>query len=284
MSAPLGIIAGLGDLPVSLAEAARADGRPVYILRLDGFVEPRLAEYPGETVGLGEPGRAVRLLKAAGCEELVFAGIVRRPEFGKLRPDWSGARLLPKVLKAARKGDDALLRVILTYFEQQGLRIVGAHDIQKSLLAPHGVIAGPAPADNARADMEAAMFIAGEMGRLDIGQGAVVCDGLVLAVEAQEGTDAMLARCARLDPALRGTARKRRGVLAKRSKPIQERKVDLPTIGPATLRGADAAGLSGIVVEAGGVLVLDREELVMEAEARGMFLFGMPAPDEGEPG
>ena len=122
------------------------------------------------------------------------------------------------MLRAARKGDDALLRVILAYFEQQGLRIVGAHEVQKNLLAPHGLIAGPAPpADTARTDIETALVIAREIGRLDIGQGAVVCDGLVLAVEAQEGTDAMLERC-RLDEALRGAPGARRGVLAKVSK------------------------------------------------------------------
>lgn len=278
MSAPLGIISGLGDLPVSLAEGARRSGRDVYILRLAGFVEPRLAEYPGEVVGLGEPGRAAKLLKAAGCEELVFAGIVRRPEFRKLRLDWSGARLLPKVLKAARHGDDALLRVILEYFEGQGLRIVGAHEVQGSLLAEDGLLAGPEPDEKVRGDIETAVRIAREMGRLDIGQGAIVCDGLVLAVEAQEGTDAMLARCAGLDPALRGSARTRRGVLAKCPKPIQERKIDLPTIGLKTLKGADAAGLAGIVVEAGGALILDRDALFEEAEARGLFILGVRGP------
>ena len=284
MSAPLGIVAGLGELPVRLAAAATADGREVYILRLNGFVEPRLDRYRGETVGLGEPGRAVKLLKAAGCEELVFAGIVRRPEFGKLRLDWSGARLLPDVLRAARKGDDALLRVILSYFEAQGLRIVGAHEVQKNLLAPEGLIAGPAPDTAARDDIETALVTAREIGRLDIGQGAVVCNGLVLAVEAQEGTDAMLERCRQLDEALRGAPGARRGVLAKCPKPIQSRNVDLPTIGMTTLLGADAAGLAGIVVEAGGALVLDRDQLVGEAEARGVFILGVAAPPGGEAG
>ncbi len=282
MSKPLGIISGLGDLPVSLAEATRSSGREVYVLRLDGFVEPRLVEYPGEVVGLGEPGRAARLLKSAGCEELVFAGIVRRPEFRKLGLDWSGARLLPKVIKAARRGDDALLRVILEYFEAQGLKIIGAHEVQASLLAQKGLIAGPAPDEKVQADIRAALHIAREIGRLDIGQGAVVCDGLVLAVEAQEGTDAMLARCARLEPALRGTVKARRGVLAKCPKPIQERKVDLPTIGLKTLNGADAAGLAGIVVEAGGALVLERDALAQEAEARGVFVLGVERPEGPE--
>lgn len=282
MSSPLGIISGLGDLPVSLAEATRRAGRDVYIVRLDGFVEPRLAEYPGDVVGLGEPGRAARLLKAAGCEELVFAGIVKRPEFRKLGLDWSGARLLPKVIRAARRGDDALLRVILDYFEAQGLKIVGAHEVEASLLAESGLIAGPSPARNTQSDIETALRIAREMGRLDIGQGAVVCDGLVLAVEAQEGTDAMLARCADLDPALRGSEKARRGVLAKCPKPIQERKVDLPTIGPETLKRADAAGLAGIVVEAGGALVLDRDTLVREADLRGVFILGVERPEGPE--
>ncbi len=284
MAGTLGIIAGLGSLPVQLAESACAQGRDVFILRLEGFAEPRLAGWPGETVGLGQVGHSVRLMKSAGCKQLVFAGIVGRPDFSKLKLDMAGVRLLPKVLQAARKGDDALLRTLLDYYRSQGFQIVGAHDVQAGLLASEGVMAGPVPGAAHMADIDIALRVAREVGRLDIGQGAVVCDGLVLAVEAQEGTDAMLRRCGQLSAHLRGTPRQRKGVLAKVPKPIQDRNIDLPTIGLSTLELADAAGLAGIALEAGGALILDRAGVLEDAERRGLFVFGaapVPGTDGG---
>lgn len=279
MSGPLGIIAGLGELPVSLAQAARARGQGVYVIRLKGFVEPKLARFPGATVGLGEVGRTIRLLKGAGCEDVVFAGIVRRPDFSSLKLDWRGARLLPKVIGAAREGDDALLRVMIAEFEAEGFRILGADDVHDGLLAPQGLICGEAPGEAALADIARGLEVARALGRLDIGQGCVVCDGLVLAVEAQEGTDRMLKRCAQLDPSLRGEPGRPRGVLVKAPKPIQDRKIDLPTIGVATVEGVARAGLAGIAVEAGGALVLDREAMALACTRDGLFVWGAaPAP------
>jgi len=132
------------------------------------------------------------------------------------------------------------------------------------------------------ADIEVAARVAAATGALDIGQGCVVCDGLVLAVEAQEGTDAMLRRCASLPEAIRGTPQRRRGVLLKRPKPLQERRIDLPTTGVSTVELAAAAGLAGIAIEAGGALMLNRPGMISAAEAQGLFLFGF-APQTGLP-
>ncbi len=280
-TAPLGIIAGLGELPVAIAEQRTGAGRPVFVLRVAGFEEPRLAAYPGAVVGFGEVGRQLALLKAAGCEEIVFAGIVKRPDFSALKLDFRGARLLPKVLMAARRGDDALLRVMLDLFEQEGFKVVGAETVNRDLAPETGRLAGPEPDAATRADALRALEVAREIGRLDIGQGCVVCDGLVLAVEAQEGTDAMLARVAGLPATLRGTAGARRGVLAKAPKPIQERRIDLPTIGPPTVEAAAAAGLAGIVLEAGGALILSRDEVVARAGALGLFILIEPPGPKG---
>ncbi|MDX1291777.1 MAG: DUF1009 domain-containing protein, partial [Hyphomonas sp.] len=109
--APLGIIAGLGDLPVAIAENATETGQGAYVLRLKGFDNPTLAQFPGDLVGIGEVGGILKRLKSAGCVDVVFAGIVKRPDFGNLKLDVKGVSLLPKVLSAAKKGDDALLRV-----------------------------------------------------------------------------------------------------------------------------------------------------------------------------
>ncbi len=274
MTAPLGLIAGLGDLPVAIAENAVATGQGVHVLRLKGFEEPRLAGYPGSVVGLGEVGAVISRLQEAGCKDLVFAGNVSRPNFSDLKLDLKGAALLPKVLSEARRGDDALLRVLVNEFERNGFNVIGSEQAHASLLAPTGLIAGPAPTKSLLTDLEVAARVASASGALDIGQACVVCDGLVLAVEAQEGTDEMLRRCAALPETIRGREGARRGVLVKRPKPVQERRIDLPTTGVSTVELAAAAGLAGIGVEAGGALMLNRPAMESRAVSLGLFLYG----------
>lgn len=281
MQTPLGLIAGLGDLPVAIAENAVATGRGVHVLRISGFEEPKLQSYPGSVVGLGQIGGAIEQLRAAGCEEVVFAGNVSRPDFKALKLDMKGLSLLPKVLVEARKGDDALLRVLVGEFERNGFRVVGSDIAHAQLLAPFGLLAGPAPTKDHMLDIQVAAKVAAVTGQLDIGQGCVVCDGLVLAVEAQEGTDEMLKRCARLPDAIRGSRSARRGVLVKRPKPVQERRIDLPTTGVSTIELAAAAGLAGIAIEANGSLMLNRPLMEQRAKELGVFIFGF-APELGE--
>ncbi|MEZ5998855.1 MAG: UDP-2,3-diacylglucosamine diphosphatase LpxI [Hyphomonas sp.] len=279
MDSPLGIIAGLGELPVAIASHAVASGRGVYVLRLKGFEEPALSEYPGDVVGIGEVGGAISKFKAAGCRDVVFAGIVRRPDFKDLKLDMKGTLLLPKVLKEARKGDDALLRVLVGEFEKNGFNVIGSEEANRALLAPPGLIAGPEPSESDLSDIRRAARVAAATGELDIGQGCVVCDGLVLAVEAQEGTDEMLRRCAGLPAEIRGDATHRRGVLVKRPKPVQERRIDLPTTGVSTVEGVAKAGLAGLAVEAGGALLLRRAEMEDAANRLGIFIYGF-APED----
>ncbi|KCZ53881.1 hypothetical protein HY30_10295 [Hyphomonas chukchiensis] len=268
------MIAGLGDLPVSIAENAVETGQGVYVLRLKGFEEPRLAAYPGDVVGLGEIGKLFTLLKAAGCKDVLFAGIVKRPNFKDLKLDLRGAALLPKVIAEAGKGDDALLRLMVKEMEKNGFNVVGSDTVNAGLLAPSGLIAGPQPTETALADISRGAHVVAALGDLDIGQGCVVCEGLVLAVEAQEGTDAMLARCAGLPEAIRGTPDARRGVLVKRPKPGQERRIDLPTVGVSTVEHVAAAGLAGLAVEADGALMLGRDKMQAAAERLGVFIYG----------
>lgn len=274
--APLGIIAGLGALPVQVAEAAMARGQGVYVLRLKGFEEPALEQFPGEVSGIAELGKAFKAFRNAGCEQICFAGIVKRPDFKALKPDMKGVSLLPKAIAAARKGDDALLTFMISVFEDEGFEIIGADEAAGRLEAPEGLLVGPAPSEVQLEDLRKAAHVALEIGRLDIGQGAIVANGLVLCVEAQEGTDEMLKRCARLPREIRGSETERLGVLVKRPKPQQERRIDLPTIGKKTLDGAAAAGLAGIGYEAGGALIVDVDTVKAHAEALGLFLFGFP--------
>ena len=270
----LGLIAGGGALPREVAEHCVNAGRPLYVLRLKGFADPEMDEFDGLEVGLAELGKSIKALKAENCQAICFAGVVDRPDFAALKPDLRGLAALPGAIAAARKGDDALLRFIVHEFEREGFAVEGAHEVVDDLTLPQGVLGQVAPREADQADIARALEVARAIGQLDVGQGAVVVHGLVLAVEAQEGTDAMLVRCAQLPSALRGAPEAPAGVLAKAPKPIQERRVDLPTIGVATVRGAARAGLAGIVGEAGVLLVLDREAVIRTADELGLFIYG----------
>lgn len=271
----LGLIAGGGALPVELAAHCEAAGRAFAVMRLRSFADPALARYPGVEVGLGEFGKAFKALRAEGCEVVCFAGNVKRPDFGALMPDARGLLIVPSLIKAARQGDDALLRRVLDEFEKEGFEIEGAHEVVGEMTLPRGCLGKVRPRDEHMADIDKALMVAREIGRLDVGQGAVVCNGLVLAVEAQEGTDAMLRRVEQLPQAIRGCAEQPKGVLAKAPKPIQETKVDLPTIGVATIQRAARAGLAGVAGEAGRLLVVDREAVMACADDLGLFVLGV---------
>lgn len=244
------------------------------MIRLRGFADAGLTAYDGGEVGLGEFGKCFDLLRAAGCEAVCLAGKVNRPDLNALKLDRKGLAALPGALVAATKGEDALLRYVLGLFEKEGFAVEGAHEVSAGLTLGEGALGALAPRAEDRDDMALGFRMAGEIGRLDIGQGVVVCRGLVLAVEAQEGTDAMLARCADLPCALRGEPGRPAGVLVKRPKPIQDQRIDLPTIGPATVEGAARAGLAGIVGEAGRTLVMDRAAVIQAADRLGLFVVG----------
>jgi len=276
----LGVIAGGGQLPVLLAGAEQAAGRSPFVARLNGFADADFTAFAGASFNLGAVGGLQKALKAAGCDAICFAGKVDRPDFRTLVPaDLTAAKLLPRMIDAGRKGDDALLREILTFFEESGFTVVGADAVLGGLIPVAGVFGSVQPRESDHADAVKALRTARAIGGLDIGQGAVVCGGLVLAVEAQEGTDSMLARVAGLAADIRGSETDRRGVLAKAPKPIQERRMDLPVIGRSTIAGARAAGLAGIAVEAGGALVVDREGVVADADAAGLFVMAITADE-----
>jgi DUF1009 family protein len=271
----LGLIAGGGRLPVEIADHCRRAGRPVFVVRLKGMADPELARFEGLEVGLAELGKCLKALKRARCEAVCLAGRVARPDFSSLAPDLRGAAALPGAIAAARRGDDALLRFLLGEFEKEGFAVEAAQAVTAGLTLGVGPLGRHAPDAAQVADLRRALSVARALGELDVGQGAVVCEGVVLAVEAQEGTDAMLARVAGLPAALRGSPEARRGVLAKAPKPIQDLRVDLPTVGPATVEAAAAAGLAGVAGEAGRLIVLERARTVELADALGLFLVGV---------
>ncbi|MFN3464466.1 MAG: LpxI family protein [Terricaulis sp.] len=278
-SRKLGVIAGGGELPVVLAEHLAATQRPYFIARITPMADSALEAHPGAGHGLGQMGARMDAIREAGCDAVVLIGKVERPDLKTLQLDDVAMSMLPAILAAMPQGDDALLRAVLNEHEKAGFRVVGAESVMQDLLATPGAWGAVQPNDQHMRDIGKAAKVAAASGAFDIGQGVVVCDGLVLAVEAQEGTDAMLRRVAELPTTIRGTPQARRGVLVKRPKPIQERRIDLPVIGARTIEGAAAAGLAGIAVEAQGALAVRRADLVAAANRAGLFVYGFTADE-----
>jgi DUF1009 family protein len=273
---PLGIIAGGGPLPGQLAAAARAGGRPVFIAALESFADPAVvAPYPHQKFRLGAIGAIRAALLAAGCVDVVMIGPVKRPSLFDIRPDAEGAKYLAKIGRAAFAGDDGLLAAVTRVLEEDGFRVVGAHDILANVLGPAGLLTKTQVSADALADVRRGIAVLKIIGAADIGQACVVQQGIVLAVEAVEGTDAMLGRVraiSRPGPA---------GVLVKLAKPGQERRVDLPTIGVKTIQNAQAAGLRGVAFEAGGTILANRDAMIAAADEAGVFLLGVDVLEEG---
>jgi UDP-2,3-diacylglucosamine hydrolase len=278
---PVGIIAGSGALPLRVAEAAQTARRPVFIAGLEGWADPAIAAFPHDWVGLGSIGRLIRLLRERGCSEIVFVGSLvrpdlRRPDLRALKVDFGAVRLIPSILKHGAGGDNRLLGRIVRLFEREGFRVLGAHELARDLVAPSGLIAGSAPGAKVRGEIRTGLETARRLGELDIGQAVVVAAGRVVAVEAAEGTDLMLERIASLRASGRLRMGGRSGVLVKVPKPGQDLRIDMPAIGERTIQGAEIAGLAGIAIEAGGVLIADRPGLVAAAERAGLFVLGLP--------
>lgn len=262
----LALIAGQGQLPGLLAERLRAAGRAVTVCAYapDGAL-PAGADL---SFRLETLGTLLKQLRKRGATEVCFAGAIARPRFEPKKLDLATAPLVPRFMAALGKGDDGALRAVLDLFEQRGMAVRGAHEILPELLPETGVLTRAQPDDAARADAVRAEAIVAALGAADVSQGCVVSRRQALAIEAMPGTDRMLAGLARDRAGL-----PEGGILYKAPKAGQDRRVDLPAIGPDTVAGAQAAGLSGIVIAAQGVMVLDRARTVAVADDAGLFLW-----------
>lgn len=274
----LGILAGGGELPLRVARAARDAGRPVFAVVVRDWGEPTdWAGLPHAVERLGAAGRILSLLRAADVRQIVLTGRARRPSVSALRPDAVGLRVIARIGTAFLLGDDGLLRAVARVLEEEGFEVVSPQSVLAGLLPESGLLgraAGPKAA--ARADIRRGVAVCRALGAADVGQAVVVQQGLVLGVEAIEGTDALLARCGILRRQGRG------GVLVKLAKPGQDRRLDLPAVGPDTVRNAVAAGLAGIAFEAGATVLLDRERTVAAADAAGLFLLALEPDHDTE--
>jgi DUF1009 family protein len=266
----LGIVAGGGRLPRRLVEACRAAGRDVFVLALEGSADPEtLRGVPHAWCRMGAAVMGLSLLRQNNVTELVLAGSVRRPSLVALRPDWRAAKLFARIGYRAL-GDDGLLSAVVSELEQEGFRVISPDHLLDHEIIRTGPLGVVRPDRRSEADIEHGVRIARALGALDIGQAVVVQQGLVLGLEAIEGTDELVRRCAALRREGPG------GVLVKVEKPGQERRADRPTIGPRTVVLAAETGLLGIAVEANATIVIDRDEVIRAADQAGLFVVGVP--------
>jgi DUF1009 family protein len=276
----LAIICGGGPFPFAVADAALRRGRKVVLFALRGWTDPvAVARYSHYWLGLPQFGRFQRLARQENCREVVLIGTMLRPKLSQLRPDFAALRYLPHVAYLLRGGDDHLLSGIGRVFERHGFRLRGAHEVAPEILLPAGTLGRVRPRERDLADVARGVSLIAAMGPYDVGQAVVVADNYVLAVEAAEGTDRMLARVAELRRARRIPLVRNSGVLIKGPKPGQDRRFDLPSVGTHTIRGAAEAGLAGVAVEAQGAITADLQELIAAADATGLFLVGIAAGD-----
>lgn len=283
---PLGILACAGPLPIEVAEAGARQGRAIHIVAIDGFAGEAVERFSHERVSIGEVGRILASFRRAGVREIVIAGAMQRPNLLKIKIDLGFLSNLPTVLALTKGGDDSVLRRIVRFFEGHDLTVVGAGEVAPELLAPSGTLTRTVPSVDAEVAMGRAAALVRALGPFDIGQGVVAGHDGIIAVEGVRGTDAMLRDLGAGGPA-EGLARG--GVLVKLAKPGQEMRIDLPTVGPETVRKAKAAGLAGIAIGAGAAIVLERGQLVAEADEAGLFVVGIEdqlgAPTaSGDPG
>jgi DUF1009 family protein len=278
ISSPVGLIAAGGVMPFAVADSLTARGINPVLFALRGACDPvAVARFRHHWISVGQLGRAVKLFRAENCRDLVFIGTLVRPALSEIRLDWGTLRVIGRVWAAFRGGDDHLLSGIGRILEQDGFRMVGIKDVAPDVLMPEGCLTRKSPDQDATSDIAKGRDVLRALSPFDIGQATVVIDGHVVAVEDIEGTDALLARVARLRAEGRIRAMTERGVLVKAPKSGQDLRFDLPTMGPRTVEGAIAAGLAGVAIVAGNTIVVEPQSVIEAADAAGLFVTGLPA-------
>lgn len=279
-SGPVAIVAGRGSLPGLLTRELRAVGREVIWAVMEGVDADKPENTDVIDFRVEKLGALFKALRARGVRELCFAGGVGRPRLDPRAFDFKTMTLAPKFLPALRGGDDGTLRMVVSIFEGEGFKVRGAHELAPALLPGAGVLTAVQPTDADRADATRAAHIVRTLGAVDVGQGAVVAQGIALAVETAPGTDRMLDLVAREAGGFRPDPDGAKGVFFKAPKPTQDRRMDLPAIGPDTVTAVAHAGLAGIAVAEGGVMLLERERLIRAADEAGIFVWVRSEDDQ----
>jgi UDP-2,3-diacylglucosamine hydrolase len=267
--ATLGLIAGRGDLPATVLKAAKEKNIPCFVLAFKGDTDAALCgDTPHQWLPIEEIARTIEIFKEHNVKHVVMAGKLSRPPLKALQPPALAAKIVAKLGRALFSGDDALFKAIVSLFEEEGFTVLGADQITGDVLCPEGILTKATPDRQARQDIDRGIKLAKQIGQLDIGQAIIIKHGQVLGVEALEGTDRLIERCKDLGEREPG------GVLIKAKKPGQERRIDLPAIGPETINQLAAAGFAGVAIEAGNALIINRAETIARANENGLFILG----------
>ena len=265
----LGMIAGNGMMPVEIIKHCNLTGREIFVVGIEPFAKAEdLKDAPHTFAKIGEAGKMLKALKKNNVHDIVLAGGIKRPSFKELIPDWEGAKLMAK-LALKKMSDDNLFRALMDEIERNGFKVVGIEEVVPEMLFSEGVYGKLKPTAEDMDDIQRGITVAKALGAVDVGQAVVVQEGMVLAVEAIEGTDMMLSRAATV---------KKKGkapVMVKVLKPGQDMRVDLPVIGLQTIEQLKRYGMKGIAVEAGGILLIEREAVIKMADESGIFIVGM---------
>jgi DUF1009 family protein len=276
---PLAIVSGGGTLPFAVAEAARARGRNVVLFPIKGVADPERAKsYQHHWIGVTQARTLMRLLRKEGCRDVVMIGSLNRPSAWQILLNFHDIlSMLPTLIGALRRGDNHLLSVVAHFAEQNGFHIIGAHEVAPEILVKEGSLTTRQPSEAQRGSIDRGLALLNAIGSFDVGQGAVVLNKNIVAIEGIEGTDAMLARVRDLRRAGRIATTAGEGVLVKSPKPQQDRRFDLPAIGPKTVRGIAEAGLAGLAVVAGQTVIAEPEEMLREADRLKVFVVAVEA-------
>lgn len=273
----LGLIAGGGTYPRRVADAWAKKGGEVFVVCIRDFADPSLFDgYPVMVERIGAAGNIISRLRAEGATTLALSGKARRPSLLSILPDAWTAKAIARVGRSAFSGDDTLFRAVVNLLREEGFEVISPMSILGGVLVDPGLLAGPEPDATARQDIARGIAVLSALSPQDVGQAVVVQQGLVLGVEAIEGTDGLLARAA--EQRREGPG----GVLVKMPKIGQEMRVDAPVIGTVTIQAAVAAGLRGIAIEAGGTVIADRADTLAAANAAGLFVLAVE-PDRFTP-
>lgn len=280
-SGPLGIVCGAGEFPIAVADAVAKTGRPVVLIGFYGYATSAIERFPHEWTHFGAFGKLVALLRKHKARDVVAVGSVYRPRLRDFRLDLLTLRILPRLAKLYRGGDDHLLSGVVDMVNEFGFHMMSVADIAPNMTVPEGVLGRHRPSAEDEIDVRFGHALLRALGPFDVGQAAVVFGRRVLTIEAAEGTTGMMTRLVDMRASGKLRLPEKAGVFVKAPKPGQDRRIDLPAVGVETVTQAAKAGLRGIAVEAGGTIVPDLAAMIRAADAAGIFLLGVRV--EAEP-
>jgi len=268
----LGIVAGRGHLPKLIINECKRQKRDFVVIVMHSFAKLEdYKKYKHEVIRIGQVGKALKFLRGHGVKEIVMTGGITKPSLASVKPDAVGAKLLARLLKTKIFGDNNVFKTVIAFMESQGLKVIGVKSILQSIIAKKGIIGSVKIKDKEfRQDIRLGQDVLRATSKFDIGQALVVQQRMIIGIECIGGTDELIVRCGELKYKVG-----RKPVLVKFRKAGQSDRADLPTIGLETVKNAVKAGFGGVAVEAGGVILLDKEQMIDYANKNKIFIVGI---------